>query len=632
MSGRTAVLAVRIIADNKEAIRGVDQMGRSVDKAGGRLSKLRAPAAAALGGIALLAKGSLDAASDLQQSTGAVQSVYGKFAGSIIKNAKKAAGAVGLSQAAYQQQAVLLGSQLKNLGTPIDQVAGKTQGLIQRASDLAATFGGSTADAVEAIGSLMRGETDPIERYGVSINQASIKAYALAHNLPMATDAQQKQAKSAAVLALLYKQTAAASGQFARETNTAAGASEIASAKFENAKAALGKRLLPVYAKFKTILATVAGWVSRNSRLVFILGGIIGTAAIAILSINAATKAWAAASKAMATVQAVLNTVMSANPAVRIALAITALGVALVVAYKKSETFRNIVNAVFGAVKAAVEPVVDFFVHDIPHAFGVVFTALKTVWSNVTGFLRKWGPTALLILAPFIGIPLLIARHFGKIIGWIRDTWNTVTRDARQFVSTVAGAILSIPSRIGALAGKMFHAGASFIQSFFKGIGNIVAKVGDFASTIAHSVVNAIIKGLNALLDLPWEIKLHIPIPWAPDIDFGPYTLLPRIPLWNSAAGLVDGVVGPASAATPALDVRDLRPGFSLMGAGGVSMNWPAQLARETTASTIVDRRSYSITFPGLVTDPEGVARKIRDLSRRSDERRGLTRTAVVIP
>lgn len=626
MAGRTAVLAVRIITDAKQAKSEVQDFDRTAGKAGSSIGgKLKAGAGVALGGIALLGKTALDAASDLQQATGAAQSVFGKYAADVIKKSKGAADAVGLSQAAFLQQSTLLGSQLKNLGTPMDQVSGQTDKLIGKASDLAATFGGSTAEAVEAIGSLLRGERDPIERYGVSINQASIDAYEAARGLKGLTGQAKKNADAQATLAILTKQTAAATGQFKRETNTAAGASEIATAKLENAKAALGKRLLPVYAKFKAVLASVATWVSKNSGLVFTLAGVIGGAAVVILGINAATKAWAAATRAMAAVQTVLNVVMNASPMARIALAVLAVGAALVIAYKKSATFRAIVKGAFDAVMAVVRPFVDFFTDTIPEAFRAVVDGLHSAWNNVVGFLKVWGPRALIVLAPFIGIPLLIARHFRQIVGWLRDVWNNVVGGAKSFVTTLVNAILSIPGRIGSLAKRMLSVGASFISSFFRGIGDVVSKTGNFASTIAHSVVNAIVKGLNAILDLPWEIKIHIPIPWAPDVNFGPYTVLPRIPLWSSAP--------PAASVPGPQDVPGLMPGWSIMAAGvpRIGSGWTAQIATPNLDNR-ANRTVIKAIFTGLVTDPEGVARQIRQLARQSDDRRGVSRTAVVAP
>ncbi|MEW2383386.1 phage tail tape measure protein [Micromonospora sp. NPDC047707] len=67
---------------------------------------------------------------------------------------------------------------------------------------------------------------------------------------------------------------------------------------------------------------------------------------VAMVATTVATQAWAAA-------QWLLNAAMTANPIGLVILAIVALVAGLVIAYQKSETFRNIVDAAFRGVAAA---------------------------------------------------------------------------------------------------------------------------------------------------------------------------------------------------------------------------------------------------------------------------------------
>jgi len=76
------------------------------------------------------------------------------------------------------------------------------------------------------------------------------------------------------------------------------------------------------------------------------LAAVLGTVAGVIWLVTTASKAWAVA-------QAALNIVMALNPIALVVIAIIALGAALVLAYKHSETFRTIVQAAFGAISAA---------------------------------------------------------------------------------------------------------------------------------------------------------------------------------------------------------------------------------------------------------------------------------------
>ncbi|MBP5890648.1 replication protein [Streptomyces sp. LBUM 1483] len=111
--------------------------------------------------------------------------------------------------------------------------------------------------------------------------------------------------------------------------------------------------------------------------------------------------------------QTLLNAVMALNPFVLVAIALVALGVALVVAYKKSETFRNVVQAAFKAVSAAalwlwnvvLKPVVGFVVK----AFQWWWTAAKIYFTAVGVIFYALGAVAVWLWKSAIS----------PVIGWI---------------------------------------------------------------------------------------------------------------------------------------------------------------------------------------------------------------------
>src|SRR5699024_5417041 len=102
------------------------------------------------------------------------QAVFGKSFDTLNAASKKAATQLGLSRNEYLQLATVVGAGLKGQG--LADYAGQSQKLLKLGADLAAQYGGSTKDAMEALASFMRGETDPIERYGVSLKQSDINA------------------------------------------------------------------------------------------------------------------------------------------------------------------------------------------------------------------------------------------------------------------------------------------------------------------------------------------------------------------------------------------------------------------------------------------------------------------------
>lgn len=240
----------------KTADGNIRKLGDGATSAGGGLGSFLGAAgkmAGALGLVSLakdagqklleLGKESVTAASDLQQSSGAAAAVFGGAYAKISDAARTSAKDVGLSSSAYQQMAATLGAGLKNQG--IEDFAGSTQKVIGLGADLAAQFGGDTASAVEAIGSLMRGEADPIERYGVTIKQSAVSAKLAEQGLGGLEGAAKTQAEAQARLALLFEQTGQAQGTFSRESDTLAGAQARVAAQTEDLKAKVGSALLP---------------------------------------------------------------------------------------------------------------------------------------------------------------------------------------------------------------------------------------------------------------------------------------------------------------------------------------------------------------------------------------------------
>ncbi len=256
--GRPAILSIKIISDAKDAAAGFD-------KASGLTSKF-AKGAKMAGGALLVTAGTakvaydqlVKPAGDLEQSIGGVDAVFKKNAEQVHAWAKGAASDVGLARNEYNELAVVLGSQLKNGGTAIDDLGGKTNELIGVGSDLSAMFGGTTADAVSALSSALKGERDPIERYGVSLKQASIDAEAARLGFEKVGGSLSDEASQAATLSLIMKQTKDAHGAFGRESDTLAHKQQVFAASVENVKARLGTALLPIATKVFGFLADTA--------------------------------------------------------------------------------------------------------------------------------------------------------------------------------------------------------------------------------------------------------------------------------------------------------------------------------------------------------------------------------------
>jgi gas vesicle protein len=86
--------------------------------------------------------------------------------------------------------------------------------------------------------------------------------------------------------------------------------------------------------------------------------------------------------------QFALNLVMSANPIGLVVLAIAALVAALVLAYKNSESFRNVINKLFSAIKTGVTASVDFikgYLETVMGFYKSIFNGIAKLWNNTIG-------------------------------------------------------------------------------------------------------------------------------------------------------------------------------------------------------------------------------------------------------
>ena len=215
---------------------------------GGIMSRTGVAAGAILGGAIIAQAGiAIRNAADLEQSVGAIKAVFKDNADQMYKFSRDAGKNVGLSTREYQNLATVLGSSLKNGGMALDEVGGKTNDLITVGADLSSMFGGTTAQAVEAMTSALRGETDPIERYGISLSAAKVEAEALAMGAKKVAGELPQQAKQAAILSLIQKQSADSTGNFARETDTFAGGVAVLRAEWENTTTYMASAVLPIF-------------------------------------------------------------------------------------------------------------------------------------------------------------------------------------------------------------------------------------------------------------------------------------------------------------------------------------------------------------------------------------------------
>lgn len=484
-------LIVDIITDASKAGKGIDDATGKFGKFNTVMGNLVGPATAVLGGITALGVGAINAASDLQQAAGGTEAVFGSSAAQIEKWASTAATSVGLSSAAYQTFAAQIGSQLKNLGVPMDQVAGKTDEMIRLGADLAATYGGTTADAVSALGSAFRGEADPAERYGLALNQTAVNAELAARGQSELQGSALTAAKAQIVMEMATKQAGDAVGQFARESDTLAGQQQVLQASIADMAAELGTALLPVITPVVAALADMAKWIQENSGLVTLIIGIIGALAAAVIAYTVAQ--WAA------------NIAMAANP-VGLVIAgiilligvIAALGIWIA---NHTKEIRGFFEDLWSGIQSIVKAVADWFV---------------AIWSSVTDRFRQgWEQIASFFRGMWAGIQSVV----GTVAGWFTSVWTGTMDRFRAGWQQIASFFTSLWSGIQSVVGAVANAFASAWQSAINSVASVINWLGSIFAGVFNGIqgaINGIVGAFNAIVGaiqnvINWIGRIKIP-------------------------------------------------------------------------------------------------------------------------
>lgn len=208
--------------------------------------------------------------------------VFGESAKAVQAFASTAS-AIGLSNTAALQSAGSFGTMFRAIGQGQEDAAKMAVTMTKLAADLASFNNASPEEAIVAIGAALRGESEPIRRFGVLLNDATLRQEALAqgliNNLSQALSPAQKAMASYAVV---LRQTALAQGDFNRTSDGLANLQRVISAKAVNVISTVGNAFEPLFqgvtSAFSDILDSVGPFIGQVSEGIRQAMSIVGEA------------------------------------------------------------------------------------------------------------------------------------------------------------------------------------------------------------------------------------------------------------------------------------------------------------------------------------------------------------------
>lgn len=260
----TRTLKLSILADVDNLTKNLKSGADDVETFGDKVTKYSkvaaaaflAAGAAAAGMAAKFAVDAVKAASDLSETLSKTNVIFGDASKSVIAFADTAGKSLGQTKQQALDAAATFAIFGKSAGLAGQDLVDFSTEFVTLASDLASFNNTSPEDAIEAIGAALRGEAEPLRRYGVLLDDATLRAKALEMGIYNGSGALNAQQKVLAAQQVILAQTTLAQGDFARTSDGMANSQRILTAQLENMKLTIGEKLLPIVTQFFSYVAS----------------------------------------------------------------------------------------------------------------------------------------------------------------------------------------------------------------------------------------------------------------------------------------------------------------------------------------------------------------------------------------
>jgi len=359
-------------------MRALDQSATAVVKTMAKFGVIAVAAAGVVGNKLV------QSASALEESMSKVQVVFGSASAEVVRFADEAAKNIGISKQAALEATGTYGNLLQAFGIGQQGAQQMSTQLVQLAADLASFNNANIDDVLLALRSGLSGETEPLKRFGIAINDVRLKEQALSDGLiKTAKGVLPVNIKAQAAFALIMKDSSLAQGDFARTSDGVANMMRILKASFDDVRAELGTALLPAFKALLTYMQNTVLPVVREfadilseegigAALKFLGGKILDFiqgldgfgekvywVIAAFIALKAAVIAYTVIQGLATLAATAFGVAWNATGIGLIVSAIAALGVGLVAAYIKFEGFRKVVNPIINVFITLFEALIN---------------------------------------------------------------------------------------------------------------------------------------------------------------------------------------------------------------------------------------------------------------------------------
>lgn len=245
-----AIRSFQKIGQNAE--RELGKAETSMDRLGAKFTKfgVGALATAGVGGVALVRLG--QGAANFGETMQKVGVIFGDSTDEITAFGEQAARSLGLSKRAALDASARFAVFGKIVGKSGTELVDYSEALVKRAVDLASFWNTDLESAFTAISSGLQGEALPLRKYGILLDDITLRQRALALQIYDGIGPLSAQQRIAAASAEIFAQNADSIDDYARTAANLPNQQKRLTAELQNTKDALGAAVLPAMVSVTT--------------------------------------------------------------------------------------------------------------------------------------------------------------------------------------------------------------------------------------------------------------------------------------------------------------------------------------------------------------------------------------------
>lgn len=245
-------ISLDLVLNNKSFNRQLDNVNTKTQQVANKLSAplrkigIAVATAFSVKTIAEFSKECLDLGSDLEEVQNVVDVTFPAMSKQVNSFAERAAESFGVSETMAKRFTGTFGAMAKSFGFTEQEAYSMASTLTALAGDVASFYNISQDLAYTKLKSVFSGETETLKDLGVVMTQSALDSYALANGYEKTTKSMTESEKVALRYAFIQEKLSAATGDFARTSNSWANQTRMLTLRFDSLKASIGQGLINV--------------------------------------------------------------------------------------------------------------------------------------------------------------------------------------------------------------------------------------------------------------------------------------------------------------------------------------------------------------------------------------------------